>query len=147
MALALASAAGALSLLLLLQYSRAVQLYYGLDEFKDLEGVGIVDRQGVVLRHTLLSFSNYECKGRNVAAKGFPWNYQHLPGEVFELGQVSFISVFLPQFDDRSTDCPLHCIAPGISITNNPHATPHHTTPHHTTHSNTRSWSTPPATS
>jgi hypothetical protein len=81
-------AAAALLLLLLPQGAGAVQLYYGLDELKDLESVGIVDKAGTVQKHTLLAFSNHACKGRNGHAKGFPLNFAHLPGEGFELGQV-----------------------------------------------------------
>lgn len=86
-----AAAAPLLPLLLAaaLPWARAVQLYYGLDELTDLQKVGIVDKQGTVQRHTLLSFSNNRCRAAASHKMGFPWNYMHLPGEEFELGQVS----------------------------------------------------------
>lgn len=77
-----------LFLLLLVQGARAVQLYYGLDELRDLEAVEIVDARGVVQKHTLLSFSNHACREQGPYSKGFPWNFVHLNGEGFELGQV-----------------------------------------------------------
>lgn len=85
-----AAAAAALPLLLMLQsrWVGAVQMYYGLDDLQDLERVAIVDRQGVVQRHTLLGFSNHACREEFGYAKSFPWNYTHLLGEMFELGQV-----------------------------------------------------------
>lgn len=87
------AAAGPLLLLAAsLPWARAVQLYYGLDELTDLQKVGIVDKAGTVQRHTLLSFSNNRCRGEN-HKMGFPWNYMHLPGEVFELGQVGSVGV------------------------------------------------------
>lgn len=82
-----------LLLLLLAQGARAVQLYYGLDELQDLQGVGIVDRDGVVQKHTLLAFYNQGCKEQAAYAMGFPWNYMHLPGESFELGQVGWVGL------------------------------------------------------
>lgn len=75
-------------LLLLAQGARAVQLYYGLDDLRDLEMVEIVDGEGIVQKHTLLAFSNHACKEHDSYVEGFPFNYMHLPGEGFELGQV-----------------------------------------------------------
>lgn len=106
----------ATALLLLLaqaMHARAVQLYYGLDELEDLAKTEIVDKEGRVLKHTLLAFSNHACREADSYAKGFPWSFSHLPGEGFELGQVGgWVGPWVDGRQRRSM--PFHGMAPHL---------------------------------
>lgn len=67
--------------------TQAVHYFTGLDSYAGVEAVGITDAEGVVLKNTLLSFSNKECI-HQLYAVGFPFEYMDLPGCVHEMGNV-----------------------------------------------------------
>lgn len=67
--------------------AQAVHYFTGLDSYAGVEAVGITNAEGVVLKNTLLSFSNKECI-HQLYAVGFPFEYLDLPGCVHEMGNV-----------------------------------------------------------
>lgn len=74
-------------LLLLPSAVNGVNYFKGLDSLDDFHVVGITDDHGIVVKNTLLSFSNKKCQD-DVYNLGFPFDYFDLPGVVFELAQV-----------------------------------------------------------
>lgn len=77
----------ALGLAVLPTLAQAIHYFTGLDSLAGLEIVGITDSNGMVVKNTLVSFSNKQCI-QDLYDLDFPFNFINLPSTTHELANV-----------------------------------------------------------